>query len=617
MGCCGAREDEDLKDVKAEQKWDYITLSDFNNSSCWAPFSFFLLFLMMLKSFAVYGVDTFTAVNLLIFSRWASQIKPKIPFHISKWIFAGCIILSFVLLIYRWLRAIRVMKSGGIAQCYLDPIAARVQCLLPGSQRRCYRRFLVFADLTKSKKGADYVALFTYFNFEAWLRVIFAEGPRQVINGITLYSVMQLSLIPQGELAAPKGTSPVAQFFINIEALAEKDTLQAVIFFAMLFTLVIWVIEFLCLVISVILYLLFLWHHIPTRDGSLSTYCRRKINTRLERIVKKRVDKALNQGVALQDRQRTDLETGTISFKRQPTLPMFDHIDTKPAPEMPGLSRQTTVTTLPPYSRSHTLNNDHQDYQRQPKLPDLNWDEGEKAMPGPNSHYRQYSEDDSPLIENASGPAYAQPTYYQPSGTPMLPPIERYGTPLSLMTGPFAAQDRRTPGPHSASTLGRKTPGAESSDRAFGSAYSQQPHSASTVGYKTPGAESSDRTFGSAYPQQPSSAGGRRTPANSLPSRTATPGIGLNPSRTATPGAGLTPSRTATPGVGLVPSRTPLPTMPAPSATPAPHNAYRNFTHPSPTPHPSQRRYSPPQRTGTAPPQQPSPDDDPLMYNKF
>src|SRR5437762_3483655 len=102
---------------------------------------------------------------------------------------------------------------------------------------------------------------------------------------------MQLNLIPQGKNAAPEGASPVRQFFINIEVLAEKDKRQAVILFAMLFTVVIWVFAMLSLAISVVLYLLFLWHHIPSSDGSLTAYCRRKINTRLARIVTVKVDK--------------------------------------------------------------------------------------------------------------------------------------------------------------------------------------------------------------------------------------------------------------------------------------------------------------------------------------
>ena len=130
------------------------------------PLSYGILYISVIISIAVYAVDTFTAVNLLAFSRWAGQIKPEIPFYISRWIYAGCIILSFVLLVYRWVRAVRIMKTGGVAQSYLDPLAVRIQSIRMGKNGQGWRRFLVFAELTKSKKGAEYVALFTYFSFE-------------------------------------------------------------------------------------------------------------------------------------------------------------------------------------------------------------------------------------------------------------------------------------------------------------------------------------------------------------------------------------------------------------------------------------------------------------------
>ena len=71
-----------------------------------------------------------------------------------------------MLLFYRWLRAIRVIKASGVAQSYLDPLAVRIQSIRTGKEGRGWKRFLVFAELTKSKKGADYVALFSYFSFE-------------------------------------------------------------------------------------------------------------------------------------------------------------------------------------------------------------------------------------------------------------------------------------------------------------------------------------------------------------------------------------------------------------------------------------------------------------------
>lgn len=142
-------------------------LDDFKSESCWTPFSYFTLWMFLLVSLSVYGVDTFTAVNLLAFSRWAGRVEPAIPFRISRWIFAVCILFSFALLIYRWILAYRAIRSGSIARSYLDPLAVRVQCFrVFGSKGRGWKRFLVFAELTKSKKGAEYVALYTYFSFE-------------------------------------------------------------------------------------------------------------------------------------------------------------------------------------------------------------------------------------------------------------------------------------------------------------------------------------------------------------------------------------------------------------------------------------------------------------------
>ena len=61
------------------------------------------------------------------------------------------------------------MRGGGVAQSYLDPLAVRIQSVRLGSAGRGWRRFLVFAELTKSKKGSEYLALFTYFSFEGLL----------------------------------------------------------------------------------------------------------------------------------------------------------------------------------------------------------------------------------------------------------------------------------------------------------------------------------------------------------------------------------------------------------------------------------------------------------------
>jgi hypothetical protein len=58
------------------------------------------------------------------------------------------------------------MRTGGVAQSYLDPLAVRIQSIRMGKRGRGWRRFLVFAELTKNKKGSEYIALFCHYSFE-------------------------------------------------------------------------------------------------------------------------------------------------------------------------------------------------------------------------------------------------------------------------------------------------------------------------------------------------------------------------------------------------------------------------------------------------------------------
>lgn len=65
------------------------------------------------------------------------------------------------------------MRSGVIAANYLDPLAVMMQSVRTGRNGRGWRRFLVFAELTKGRKGTEYVALFTYFSFEGKAHLYF------------------------------------------------------------------------------------------------------------------------------------------------------------------------------------------------------------------------------------------------------------------------------------------------------------------------------------------------------------------------------------------------------------------------------------------------------------
>lgn len=164
MGCLSHRkkQTEDFVD----QRWEYISLNDFKSKGCGTGFAYTYLWLSLIISVAVYGVDSFTAVQLIVFNRWSSTIVPAISFDVSKWIFSICILLSFINLGYEGFRARKAIKKGLVAACYLDNLAVRWESIRLGSGQG-WRRFLVFAELTKSKKGAEYIALFTYFSFQS------------------------------------------------------------------------------------------------------------------------------------------------------------------------------------------------------------------------------------------------------------------------------------------------------------------------------------------------------------------------------------------------------------------------------------------------------------------
>jgi hypothetical protein len=392
----------------------------------------------------------------------------------------------------------------------------------------------------------------------AWLRILFAEGPRQVINALTLYSVMQLNLLPTGDNAAKDGHTPVVQFFVNVGLLADnKGKEQAAILFGMLYTLVFWVITLINLMVAVTLYLLFLFHHIPSSDGGLTGYCRRKINKSMEKIVRTKVEKALRKENALLAREGED------AMKRQPTLPNLDLTnDEKP----PMLSRATTQATLPEYtsqpgtSRSSALTSPS-DLERQPTLPDI---ESADFHPGPPTRVDTHASSASwashgsnvPLMGGAGGMGYGQPGRMPSPGG--MSPADSYGS--------RSVPDRSYSG-YSQSTQRSYTPGI-----------GQQP-SISQSGRSRPGMYQMEP-----IPRVGTAMSGRRTPAaNPSPVDSYgrwTPAEQDNPyfppgSDHSPPGSAATLPRSITPGVA--PMRSHTPGAPSRSITPATPSYGRSY----------------------------------------
>lgn len=156
---------------------------------------------------------------------------------------------------------------------------------------------------------------------------------------------MQADLLPAGKHTAKDGHSPISQFWINISILANHNREQAAILFGMLFTLIIWVFSALGLLVACLMYIIFLWHHIPDNDGTLARFCRRKVDGRLAKIVGVKVKKALAKEDAIRAKKAAKDGERPERVKRQPTLPIMT--DESQQDLTPGsLSRQTTATTL-------------------------------------------------------------------------------------------------------------------------------------------------------------------------------------------------------------------------------------------------------------------------------
>ena len=154
---------------------------------------------------------------------------------------------------------------------------------------------------------------------------------------------MQANLVPTGQHAATGKNSSIGQFFVNVQILAASNREQAVILFGMLFTLIIWLISALSLLLATLFYVFFLWHHIPSSDGSLSRYCRRKIDKRLSQIVGVKINKAIER----ENKQRFKGEANGdgASLRHQPTLPMISD-------DKAGFSRHTSQSSSPTDSQT-------------------------------------------------------------------------------------------------------------------------------------------------------------------------------------------------------------------------------------------------------------------------
>ena len=204
---------------------------------------------------------------------------------------------------------------------------------------------------------------------------------------------MKASLVPKGQHAPSGNHSSVGQFFVNVQILAAENREQAVILFGMLFTFVIWLFSVLGLLLATLFYVFYLWHHVPSSDGSLAKYCRRKVDKRLSQIVGVKINKAIER----ENRriEKDEAKGDGRSLRYQPTLPII-------ADDKGDLSRHTSQTSFGSDSRSGAENG-----RRPSALPGFNRPTPPPRMASQTStHSADSYSSNAPLIVAASAMGY-------------------------------------------------------------------------------------------------------------------------------------------------------------------------------------------------------------------
>lgn len=244
---------------------------------------------------------------------WTNQIQkscPKdadtgcivIPFQVAKWLFVGCIIFSFLLVGYEARKAKKIIASRDISYAFTNVMASNYYSL------RSYDHFCLFSRISNSTKKKDDFAFFVFFTFKSWKRLLLADGPRQSINALTLYS-FYLSKLHDGPILK---LSKYSDNFIT-------STLLVV----MLFTVLVFILSMLLLIAAAICYVPLLCYI----QGNLKEYCCHKVDKRIAELIKRNNKQRLAKQAALAKKEAAgDFshlkdKQGRINILPQPTLP--------------------------------------------------------------------------------------------------------------------------------------------------------------------------------------------------------------------------------------------------------------------------------------------------------
>ncbi|KAI8084974.1 uncharacterized protein BX664DRAFT_338236 [Halteromyces radiatus] len=280
-----------------DHKFDYIDMDEFYDPSCTTKIGYLSIFLVIFKSFLVYIADLWTGVSLLMVGQTSDNESAAIPPNVSKWIFLGAILISFLLLFWDIRKSRMIIASRDISWAFTSVIASRYYSV------KDYKYYCLFWKINSSRKFVDGVAFFVFFTLKGWKRLLLAEAPRQVINVVTLKA-----LIPKW-IQLRNGTLQVDNTALG------KTLIQQIMTGTMAFSVLMFAISFLMVCAATIVYIPLLCHI----QGNLKEYCCHKVDKRIAYLLRKQAKKRVN-GLH-QKNKKDDIEMKSFP---QPTLPQIN-----------------------------------------------------------------------------------------------------------------------------------------------------------------------------------------------------------------------------------------------------------------------------------------------------
>ncbi|KAI8880033.1 hypothetical protein K501DRAFT_255702 [Backusella circina FSU 941] len=334
--CCGGNSNKDgpkwKREVVQDHKFDYVDMNEFYDNSCGTRLSYMFMYVIILKGFLVYVADIWSAVSLLVVGQTNENMDAAIPPDVSKWIFLGAIMISFILLFWDIRKSRGIIKSRDISYTFFSIIANRYFSV------KDYKYFCLFQKINRSRKSIDSIAFFVFFTLKGWKRLLLAEAPRQIINIVTLQALV------------PKWIQIKNGVYFTNEALG-KDVVQQIMTGTMAFSVLVFAISFILVCIAAIIYIPLLCHI----RGNLKEYCCHKVDKRIAELLRKQANKRIaknnKNGKNYQNHNNSNHHYNNKSKKDvvemqslpQPTLPNVDmnnHLTTNYARNPTAMAHQ-------------------------------------------------------------------------------------------------------------------------------------------------------------------------------------------------------------------------------------------------------------------------------------